>query len=482
MLFSGLFSTLFVLLGGAAIADEVSHPRELTLEDKPYFGDLNELIERRAIRVLLPYSRTLFFIEKGQERGITAEVAREFERFVNRRFAKEIGKRPITVYLVPTTRDKLLTGVAEGRGDIAAGNITITQRREGLVRFAPVSPNTVNEIVIAGPSARPLSSLEDLSGRTVHVRPSTSYAESLSALSAKFISEGRKEIQIVPLSEEIEDEDKLEMLSADLIEYSVVDDWLVGIWKDVLPKLKAYDNLVLRDGGRTGWAVRTENTALQQLLQEFFEQHLKRSASFAYRVTSFHKQLKRVENNTSNWEHKRFTETIDIFKRYGERYRFDPLMLAAQGYQESRLRQEARSPVGAIGVMQVMPATGRELSVGDITALEPNIHAGVKYMDRLMSVYFADAAFTDAERPLFAFASYNAGPNRIARLRKLAGERNLDPNRWFNNVEIIVAEKIGMETTTYVRNIFKYYIAYKLTQDADTKRRAAVENALSTTP
>jgi membrane-bound lytic murein transglycosylase MltF len=157
-------------------------------------------------------------------------------------------------------------------------------------------------------------------------------------------------------------------------------------------------------------------------------------------------------------------------------------MLAAQGYQESRLRQEARSPVGAIGVMQVMPATGRELSVGDITALEPNIHAGVKYMDRLMSVYFADAAFTDAERPLFAFASYNAGPNRIARLRKLAGERNLDPNRWFNNVEIIVAEKIGMETTTYVRNIFKYYIAYKLTQDADTKRRAAVENALSTTP
>lgn len=167
---------------------------------------------------------------------------------------------------------------------------------------------------------------------------------------------------------------------------------------------------------------------------------------------------------------------IDIFRRYGAQYRFDPLMLAAQGYQESGLRQEARSPVGAIGVMQIMPATGRELGVGDITLLEPNIHAGAKYLDLLMSRYFADASLSPMERPLFAFASYNAGPNRILRLRGLARERNLDPNRWFNNVELVVAEKIGMETTTYVRNIYKYYVAYKLTQDAYAKKRAALRD------
>ena len=141
-------------------------------------------------------------------------------------------------------------------------------------------------------------------------------------------------------------------------------------------------------------------------------------------------------------------------------------MLAAQGYQESQLRQEARSHVGAVGVMQIMPATGKELRVGNIHQVEPNIHGGAKYMDQLMSRYFPDAHFSESDRTLFAFASYNAGPGNISKMRKEAAKRGLDPDKWFNNVELIVAEKIGMETTTYVRNIYKYYTAYKLTTDA----------------
>jgi membrane-bound lytic murein transglycosylase MltF len=137
-----------------------------------------------------------------------------------------------------------------------------------------------------------------------------------------------------------------------------------------------------------------------------------------------------------------------------ERYNFDPLMLAAQGYQESQLNQNAKSPVGAIGVMQVMPATGAELKVGDIKVTEPNIHAGAKYMDQLMTKYFSDANFSENDRSLFAFASYDAGPGNISKMRKEAAKRGLDPDRWFNNVEVVTAEKIGMETTTYVRNIY----------------------------
>jgi membrane-bound lytic murein transglycosylase MltF len=141
-------------------------------------------------------------------------------------------------------------------------------------------------------------------------------------------------------------------------------------------------------------------------------------------------------------------------------------MLAAQGYQESRLQQDARSHMGAIGVMQIMPATGAELKVGDITHLEPNIHGGAKYMNRLMTSYFPDAKFDEAERTLFAFASYNAGPGNISKMRRLAIQRGLDGDQWFNNVEIVVAAKIGIETTTYVRNIYKYYVAYKLVEAA----------------
>jgi membrane-bound lytic murein transglycosylase MltF len=141
-------------------------------------------------------------------------------------------------------------------------------------------------------------------------------------------------------------------------------------------------------------------------------------------------------------------------------------MLAAQGYQESTLDQNAKSAVGAIGVMQLMPATGAELKVGDIHLIEPNIHAGAKYMDQLMAKYFPDAKFSEGNRPLFAFASYNCGPGNVAKMRKEAAKRGLDPDKWFNNVEIVTAEKIGIETTTYVRNIYKYYVAYKLMLDA----------------
>jgi membrane-bound lytic murein transglycosylase MltF len=150
-------------------------------------------------------------------------------------------------------------------------------------------------------------------------------------------------------------------------------------------------------------------------------------------------------------------------------------MLAAQGYQESTLDHGAKSHVGAIGIMQIMPATGAALKVGDITVLEPNIHAGAKYMDQLMTKYFPDAKFSEFDRPLFAFASYNAGPGNISRMRKEAEKRGLDPDKWFNNVEVVTAEKIGLETTTYVRNIYKYYAAYKLILDAHEAQRKARE-------
>jgi membrane-bound lytic murein transglycosylase MltF len=94
-------------------------------------------------------------------------------------------------------------------------------------------------------------------------------------------------------------------------------------------------------------------------------------------------------------------------------------------------------------------------------------------MDWLISKYFKDAAFSDTDRPLFAFASYNAGPGSIARMRREAAKRGLDPNRWFNHVEIVASERIGMETTTYVRNIYKYYASYRLIMAAQESTRNA---------
>ena len=164
---------------------------------------------------------------------------------------------------------------------------------------------------------------------------------------------------------------------------------------------------------------------------------------------------------------------IDLFKKYGAQYNVDYLLMAAQGYQESTLDQNVKSPVGAIGVMQVMPPTGKELNVGDITQIEANIHAGVKYMRFMMDQYFADEPMDNLNKALMTFASYNAGPGRVRQLRRETEKRGLNPNVWFGNVERVASERIGRETVTYVSNIFKYYVTYKLMTEQIERRAAA---------
>jgi membrane-bound lytic murein transglycosylase MltF len=453
-------------------------PHHIPLSNAPWKGDLEAMLERRVIRVLVPYSRTLFFSDRGHERGVTADLVRELERFLNAKHSKRLGKRPVTVILVPTTREKLLSGIEEGLGDIAAGNLTITDARRERVDFVPLTGlSSVKEVVVSGPSAPALERLEDLSGRTVHVRASSSYAESLDALNARFKADGRAPVQVTALPEALEDEDVLEMLNAGILELTVVDDWIARIWSKVLPKIRVHTDLSLRDEGQIGWAIRKGSPELAAELPRYFTVTSRNWGGFDSRIASFERRIKQITNNTRTQDARRFDQTVGLFDKYGARYGFDPLLLTAQGFQESKLRQEVRSHAGAIGVMQVLPSTAADLKVGDITQLEPNIHAGTKYMSQLMTRFFPDASFDAENRPLFAFASYNAGPGAISRLRGEAERRGLDPDRWFNNVEVVVAQKIGIETTTYVRNIYKYYVAYRLLVSAREAQRSARERA-----
>ena len=270
----------------------------------------------------------------------------------------------------------------------------------------------------------------------------------------------------------------MEMLNAGILEAIVVDDWKARMWAQVLPRMKVNDTAVVRTGGQIGWAIRKDSPKLAAILNEFYTDFVKKQGMLEARMKQYYRRIKQLKDPTGSSDRKRFEDTLALFRKYGEQYRFDPLMLAAQGYQESQLDQNARSHVGAIGIMQVMPATGAELKVGDIRIAEANVHAGAKYMDWLMTKYLPDAKFDETNRTLFAFACYNAGPGNIARMRREAVKRGLDPDRWFNNVELVTAEKIGIETTTYVRNIYKYYVAYRLlvdVQEAQEKARATVK-------
>jgi membrane-bound lytic murein transglycosylase MltF len=479
---AALLSAAILCAAPAGAQDKKTAPakpqRQLSLQNEPWTGDFDRMLERRVIRVLAPYSRTRYYVDKARERGITAELVREFEGYVNKRYAKQLGNRPLTVFLIPTTRERLLPGLAEGRGDIAAGNLTATEERLKLVDFAaPADRKPVREVIVTGPASPSLATLDDLSGKTVHVRKASSYYESVVALNARLKADGKAPLKVVELPDALEDEDALEMLAAGLLALAVVDDWKARLWAQILPKIKVREDLVLRAEGHTGWAMRKDSPKLAGVLNDFYRGVLKKQRLIESRLANNEKRVKRIRNNTAGAEWKRFEATVRLFEKYGARYHFDPLMLTAQGYQESRLRQDARSHVGAIGVMQIMPDTGKDLRVGDIHQIEPNIHGGAKYMDQLMTRYFPDANFSDQDRTLFAFASYNAGPGAISRMRKDAAKRGLDPDKWFDNVEVVVARRIGLETTTYVRNIFKYYVAYKLALDAQEAARKAREQA-----
>jgi membrane-bound lytic murein transglycosylase MltF len=340
---------------------------------------------------------------------------------------------------------------------------------------APLGRKSVSEVVLTGPRSPAIATVDDLAGKTIHARATSSYHESLAALNARFVKERKPAITIVPVPDALEDEDLMEMLNAGLFQAIVVDDWKARLWAPLLPKVRVNEAAAVRTGGTVGWAIRKDSPQLRAILTEFYEQHLKKRDVHEMRLVQYEKRAKLLKDPTGSAEWKRFEQTLALFRKYGGRYAFDPLMLAAQGYQESRLDQAARSRVGAIGIMQIMPATGAEMKVGDIRVAEPNIHAAAKYMDQLMGRYFPDAKFDDANRSLFAFAAYNAGPGRIASLRREAGKRGLNPDKWFNNVELVTAEKVGIETTTYVRNIFKYYTAYKLMLDVHEEQRKARE-------
>jgi membrane-bound lytic murein transglycosylase MltF len=436
---------LVACIAAAQQQEPPKKPRELSLETKPWTGDFDQMLERRMIRVLMPYSRTLFFVDKGRERGVAADLVRDFERYLNKKYAKQLGKRPLTIYMVATTRDRLLTDLNKGLGDIAAGNLTATADRQKIVDFiAPTERRKpIQEFVVTGPKSPSVAALDDLSDKTFHVRPASSYHESIVALNQRLKSSGRAPAKIVSLPDELEDEDILEMLNAGLFDFVVVDDWKARMWAQVLPKIKVREDLVLRSGDYTGWAVRKGSARLTEEVLDFYKNVVVKGGGVDARLASYHKRVKQISNNTGGAEWKRFEQVIKLFEKYGAKYGFDPLMLAAQGYQESQLNQEAKSHVGAIGVMQIMPATGKDLGVGSIHDLEPNVHGGAKYMDQLMTRYFPDARFTEEVRPLFAFASYNAGPGNISKMRKEAAKRGLDPDKWFNNVEIVVSEKTG---------------------------------------
>ncbi len=439
-------------------------------------GDLDMMIARRTIRALVVYSKTFYFLDGVRQRGISYDLLREFESFVNRKF--KTGTLKINVIFIPTARDELLPALLEGRGDLAVANLTVTAKRRQQVDFSTPFMTDVSEIVVSGSQAPAIKRLEDIAGRVIEVRRSSSYYESLRALNRRLWDAGLDGVQIEPADENLEDEDLLEMVSAGLLPAIVMDSHKAHFWKQIFPDITLHEDFPLRTGGEIAWAFRPQSPRLRKLVNEFARRHKKGTLLGNILFKRYLVNTDWVRNALAEKEMAKFNALVDLFEKYAVRYNFDHLMITAMAYQESGLDHSKVSPAGAVGIMQMLPRTAASEAVGirDIHKLENNIHAGVRYLRHIKDVYLAGEPMDPLNKTLFAFAAYNAGPSRVMILRQEAARRGLDPNRWFNHVENIAAQRVGRETVQYVDNIYKYYIAYRLAAEKREQRSIAIEN------
>jgi len=449
------------------------HFRTLTA---PWSGDLEGMAERRVIRVLVVPGGPQFFYYNGKPRGMIAELLVLLQEELN--VALDRGLNQVEIIPMPVSRDRLIPVLFDGQADLVAADLTVTKARSDLVDFSVPFARNVNEVVIFAPGeGDDVKSLDDLAGRNVYVRRSSSYFEHLTERNVDLMSRGLEPIQIDAADELLRTQDILEMVNASLVSATVVDSYKASSWSKIYPELRVRQDLVVHVGGEIAWAFRKDSPQLAAVIDDFARGHRQGTLIGNVLIQRYMENLDWVRNSTSDSGVERLRPLLEHFNSSGLENSLDPLMLAAQAYQESELDHDRESPAGAVGIMQIKPSTAADRNVGvdDITSPANNIEAGARYMRFLMDRYFSDPEMGELQRWLFALAAYNAGPAKIQRLRKQAAAEGHDPNLWLDSVELIAARKIGRETVRYVRNIFKYYVAYRLAwEDRELRKSLSI--------
>jgi membrane-bound lytic murein transglycosylase MltF len=459
-----VFLITAILIAGsvAGAADDKPLQEKSPVPNRKRMGDFDLMLKDRVIRVLVAYSKTFYFLDLGRQRGLSYDMLKEFEKFVNQKYNTKTLRVHAVFY--PVARDKLIDNLVSGLGDIAVANLTITPERQKQVDFSDPTLTDVKELLVTGPAAPKVNSIDDLAGQKIHVRESSSYHESLVALNGSLKKRGKPQMKLIAADENFEDEDLLELVNAGLIPMIVMDSHKAHFWTQIFDKIQVHDNIAVREGGQIAWSFRKNSPKLKAIVNEFIKGHKQGTLIGNMLLKRYLQSTRYVKNVLDDKEMQKFSSMVAIFKKYAGQYGFDHMMIAALAYQESGLEQSKRSDRGAVGVMQILPSTAADpnINIPNIEELGNNIHAGTKYLRFIIDRYYRDEPMTDGNKNLFGLASYNAGPARVRDLRQKAVTLGLDPNRWFYNVEVAAAREIGRETVQYVSNIYKYYIAYRL--------------------
>jgi membrane-bound lytic murein transglycosylase MltF len=448
----------------ASSSEAKTHAAGVTLPT-PYglhTDDFDAMVKRGNIRALVLINPIGFFYDNGQPMGITYDALEALQTYINEKLKTRAIRVEVT--FIPVRADQVEAALMQGVGDIVAYPLVITPERKKKVAFTVPAESDVKQVIVSGPKFGNVMTLEDLGGKEIYANPLTVPYQVLQQANAKLKSAEKALIAIKPADNSLGEDDLVQMVNAGLLPATVTTAARAKLWSEVLHNLTIHPEPVIASGEQIAWAVRKNNPQLKQLLDEFIAPRAVGSSFGNTLVRRYLENTRWVVNSTSPQEMKKFEALSGIFQKYAGQYDFDYLMMMAQGYQESMLEQSVRSPGGAVGIMQVMPrdAAAPPISVPDVWTAEGNIHAGIKMLRTIEDQYLNDPKIDPLNKALLAFASYNAGPNRIARLREQAQKEGLDPNQWFDNVELLVARDIGQVTVTYVGNVYKYYVAYRL--------------------
>lgn len=428
------------------------------------------MVSARVIRALVVIDPINFFYLSGRPHGIQFESLQEFEKFVNQKL--NTGRLPVRVVFLPLRPDQLEAALTQGLGDFIAHPVVITPERAQRVAFSIPIKEDVSQVVVTGSELANITSFDGLAAVPIYVNPLTTYYENLRRMSDQRLKARKPPLDIRAADRYLFDDDLIQMVNAGLLPATVTTNARADLWAQVHPNVKAHPELAVASEGEIGWAMRKNTPHLKELIDEFVKNHAAGTTFGNTLLRRYLQDTKWIRNSISPEELQKFIVYSEYFKKYAAENDFDYLTIAAQGYEESQLDQSKISPAGAVGVMQMIPklAAAPPINIPDVTNAGDNIRAGTRILRNMADTHFNDTGIDLINKTLFTFAGYNAGPTRIAELRAKAPASGLDPNIWFDNVELEVAEEVGQDTVIYVGNIYKYYVAYKLVA-AERQRR-----------
>jgi membrane-bound lytic murein transglycosylase MltF len=343
-----------------------------------------------------------------------------------------------------------------------AANLTITPEREAQVAFSDPYLWGIKEVLVSHKDAGAINDRDDLAGRLVHVRENSSYHGSLLRLNQDLAARKLEPVRIELLPGLVNTGEIIQMVSSGAVELTVADSHLAEITAEMVENIRIHDDITFNEDVRFGWMVRKDNPELKASLDRFVKTVKKGTLIGNIFFKRYFKDNPWAKEYVQKSDLEALTRYAPLFQKYGEMYDIDWFLIAAQSFQESRFDPNARSRAGALGLMQLLPSTAKDMGIADISTPENNVHAGVKYLRWIEDRYFSEKEINEDDRVRFALAAYNAGPANILRSRTSASQLGYDPSRWFNHTELGAMQRVGLEPVHYVRNINKYYLSFRI--------------------